>query len=294
MTKEPRVVLLGANGRLGKVLKDKCSAVGLLERALTRAELDLARPESIPDALQGLEFDWLINAAGTTDVDDCERHPMLARVVNAEATGALAKVCAQRGARLLQISTDYVFGGDGKQSLTEEAATGPVNAYGRTKLEGELAALETDKNSLVARVSWLFGGDKQSFPDGVVMAGMAGDDIRRVNDKWACPTYVDDLADWLIWLVRDGRHAGLIHLCNQGVASWSEYAQTALDLVAEMGVNLRTHHVEGHTMLGFDRFIAARPPYTALDTSLFASLSGVKPRPWQEALGCYLRQRYVR
>ncbi|MBL9114676.1 MAG: dTDP-4-dehydrorhamnose reductase [Verrucomicrobiaceae bacterium] len=294
MNSVPRVVVLGAKGRLGRVLKNQCADQNMLVKALGRTELDLALPDSIPQALEGLEFDWLINAAGTTDVDDCERHPKLAHVVNAEATGALARACVNHGARLLQISTDYVFGGDSRALLTEQDVPAPVNAYGQTKLEGEQAAMAEDRRAVVARVSWLFGGDKQSFPDGVVMAGLAGDAILRVNDKWACPTYVEDLARWLLWLVEDGSHAGVIHLCNQGVASWSEYAQVALDLAGELGLRLRTTHVEGHTMEGFDRFIAKRPPFTALDTGLFTRLSGIAARPWQEALAEYLKHRYTR
>jgi dTDP-4-dehydrorhamnose reductase len=239
-----------------------------------------------------MAFDWLVNAAGTTDVDDCERHPRLAHVVNAESTAALATECARRGSRLVQISTDYVFAGDGDRLLREDDPALPINAYGHSKLEGEEAALSACPGAVVARVSWLFGGEKVSFPDRVVTAGLAGDHVRAVNDKFACPTYAEDLAGWLLWLIQDGQFTGRLHLCNSGVASWQEYGQAALDLAASMGLPLRTTQVEGHTMVGFDRFIAARPPYTPLDTARFSQLSGITPRPWREALAAYLRSRY--
>lgn len=263
-------------------------------QAMFRADLDLARPDSIPAALEGRRFDWLINAAGTTDVDDCERHPRLAHVINAESTHELAIACARRGARFIQISTDYVFAGDVRRLLTEQDEAHPLNEYGISKLAGEDAALAADPAHIVARVSWLFGGEKQSFPDRIVTAGLAGDEVRAVSDKWASPTYAEDLAGWLIFLVQNGSHRGRIHLCNSGVASWQEYGQAALDIAGELGLHLRTTVVEGHSMHGFDRFIALRPPYTPLDTSLFAALSGSAPRPWKEALREYLTARYLR
>ncbi len=288
-----RVLILGANGRLGRVLRRRFAAAGHQVRALNRAELDLARPENVGSALAGLEFDWLLNAAGTTDVDDCERHPKLAHVINAESTGVLAAECHRRGARMIQISTDYVFAGDGERLLTEQDLAVPANAYGQSKRAGEEAALAAAPSSIVARVSWLFGGEKQSFPDRVVTAGLAGDEVRAVDDKWACPTYVEDLATWLLFLVKDGGHQGLIHLCNSGVASWQYYGQTALDLAGELGLKLQTTEVHGHTMHGFDRFIAPRPPFTALDTGLFTGIFGQPPRSWPEALTEYLRLRYA-
>jgi len=294
MIAEPAVLILGATGRLGRVLVRHFTAAGLPVKALTRADLDLARPEGIATALAGASFDWLVNAAGTTDVDDCERHPRLAHVINAESTHELAIACADRGARMIHISTDYVFGGEGDHLLTEEDAAVPVNEYGASKLAGEKATLAASADHIVARVSWLFGGEKQSFPDRIVTAGIAGDEVRAVSDKWASPTYAEDLAGWLLFLVQSGAHRGLIHLCNSGVASWQEYGQAALDIAGELGLTLRTTHVEGHTMHGFDRFIAKRPPYTPLDTTRFAALRGSAPRPWQEALREYLTARYLR
>lgn len=294
MTARPAVLILGATGRLGRVLVSHFSASGLNVKGLTRADLDLARPEGIAARLSAESFDWLINAAGTTDVDDCERHPRLAQVINAASTEALALACASRGARMIQISTDYVFAGDGDHLLTEHDEARPVNEYGATKLAGENATLNAGRDHIVARVSWLFGGEKQSFPDRIVTAGLAGDEVRAVSDKWASPTCAEDLAAWLLFLVQSGAHRGLIHLCNTGVASWQEYGQTALDIAGELGLSLRTTRVEGHSMHGFDRFIAQRPPYTPLDTACFARLYGAPPRAWQAALSEYLRRRYLR
>ncbi len=294
MIDKPAVLILGATGRLGRVLVRHFSAAGLEVKALCRSDLDLARPDVIDDVLVGHRFDWLVNAAGTTDVDDCERHPRLAHVINAESTREMAVHCARRGARFIQMSTDYVFGGEGNRALKETDEAVPLNEYGVSKLAGEKAVLAASGDHLVARVSWLFGGEKESFPDRIVAAGLAGDAVRAVSDKWACPTYAEDLADWLLFLVQKGAHRGLIHLCNGGVASWQEYGQAALDLGVELGLPLRTRRVEGHSMVGFDRFLAKRPAYTPLDTSLFASVCGSPPRPWREALREYLVARYLR
>jgi len=293
MPASPRVLVLGVNGRLGRVLTCRLKQAGQLVASLGRNELDLAIPQAIPAELAPWDFDWIINAAGTTDVDACEREPKLAMLINATSTQALAEVCAARGARLIQISTDYVFSGSERHLLTETDLAEPVSIYGSSKRAGEIAALEANPANIVARVSWLFGGEKASFPDRVVTSALAGEPVRAVNDKWACPTYAEDLVDWLHWLVQDGTHQGLIHLCNEGPATWLEYGQATLDLALELGLPLETKQVEGHSMIGFDRFLATRPVYTPLDTQLFARLSGITPRPWREALRDYLKVRFL-
>jgi dTDP-4-dehydrorhamnose reductase len=294
MTAPPAVLILGATGRLGRVLAKYFAEMGLPVTGFTRAELDLEKTSEIRHKLEAVRFDWLINAAGTTDVDQCERDPQLAHVINTASTAEIARACAAQGARMLHISTDYVFDGLGRRPLREADKTNPVNQYGATKLAGEQAVLEASPAHVVARVSWLFGGEKETFPDRIIASALAGDEVCAVNDKWASPTFADDLADWLLFLVQSGSHSGLIHLCNAGVASWQEYGQAALDIALELGVPLRARVVTGHSMVGFDRFLAKRPVYTPLKTTRFAKLYGESPRQWQDALWTHLRQRHLR
>jgi dTDP-4-dehydrorhamnose reductase len=288
-----RILLLGANGRLGRALHRLYALPDLSVTAWGRSQLDLTRPDQIPAALDSTPFDLLINAAGLTNVDACEVRRQEATLSNAVAPGLLAEYCAAHHRRFIHISSDYVFPGIGTTLLSETAPTGPRNHYGQTKLDGEVAALTAHPDTLVVRVSWLFGPDKPSFPDMILRTAREQDHVAAVNDKWSSPSYSDDLAHWLLTLIRHHpQQNGLLHLCNEGAPTWQEYGQATLDIATRLGLQLKAHTVTGHTMQGFEPFKATRPPHTALDTSKFQALTGIQPRPWQDALEAYLRSRF--
>lgn len=289
-----KVLVLGSTGRLGAALA-RLYAGEFAVTAWGRRECDLLHPARAAEAIARHEFDVLINTSGITSVDYCETHEAECRATNAEAPAAIAGVCGQRGARLIQLSTDYVFEGRLRRPLTEDDATGPLNVYGRSKLAGERSVLEACPGALIARVSWLFGPDKPSFPDMIIQRAMTADHVEAVCDKWSCPTYADDLAVWLrLFFTVLPRQSGIVHLCNDGVCNWQEYGQQALDEVIRMGIPLKTDIVHGVSMRGFSPFIAERPEYTALDTKRFEHLTGLKPRHWQSALREYLVLKYGR
>jgi dTDP-4-dehydrorhamnose reductase len=289
MAEPLRILLLGANGRLGRALHRLYVHSDLSVTAWGRSQLDLTLPGQISATLDSTPFDLLINAAGLTNVDACEVQRQDATLSNAVAPGLLAEYCAQHGRRFIHISSDYVFAGTGTTLLCETDPTGPRNHYGQTKLDGEVAALTAHPATLVVRVSWLFGPDKPSFPDMILRTARAQDHVAAVNDKWSSPSYSDDLAHWLLTLIRHHpQQNGLLHLCNEGAPTWQEYGQTTLDIATRLGLPLKAHTVNGHTMHGFEPFKATRPPHTALDTSKFQALTGIKPRPWQDALEAYL------
>jgi dTDP-4-dehydrorhamnose reductase len=290
MAQPTRFLVLGSNGRLGKALVRRYTSQGLSVQALSRAELDLSRPQQVAGVLSKHRFDVLINAAGDTDVDRCELDPALALLANADGPEAAAAYCSGQGLPFVQISTDYVFGGDEHVPRTEADPAQPINHYGRSKLAGEQAVLEVHPQALVLRVSWLFGLEKPSFPDRIIKEALTRDAVSAVNDKWACPTYADDVTEWLLALVQ-GSHHGTVHLCNEGACTWLEYGQAALDIAASLGMPLKARTVAGHSMHGFELFKAPRPPFTALNTALFTQLTGIRPRPWREALEDYLKTK---
>ncbi len=288
-----KVLVLGASGRLGRALLRIYRGAGISASALSHTDLDLSRPEDIAARLARYEFDVLINTAGITDVDYCEANEGLAMTVNGQAPGAAAAHCRERGARFVQISTDYVFDGSGHEPITEDAPCKPVNAYGRSKLEGEQTAVAALPDALVLRVSWLFGIEKSSFPDRIIRQARERLDVSAVNDKWACPTYADDVCHWMLKLLSMDDVQGTYHLCNAGACSWQEYGEAALTIASQLGVPLKTTSVRGHTMEGFAPFLAARPPYTALSTAKFTALTGIQPRNWDAALEDYLRTKHL-
>lgn len=289
-----RILVLGASGRLGRTLGRIYTALSLPVTTWGRAQLDLTLSSQIPERLADTSFDVLINAAGLTSVDGCEIHQEEARLSNAVAPGLLAAFCAARGRRFIHISSDYVFDGLDPRPRRESDPAVPCNHYGLTKLMGEHAALAANPASLIVRVSWLFGPDKPSFPDMILRTALDQSSVSAVNDKWSSPSFSDDLASWLLTLIKLHPHAsGLLHLCNQGAPSWQEYGQAALDIAARLGLPLKCRQVSGHSMHGFTPFIARRPPHTALDTGTFQRLTGIQPRPWQHALEDYIKSYWL-
>jgi dTDP-4-dehydrorhamnose reductase len=243
--------------------------------------------------LRGQTFDALINCAALTSPDLCEVQPEATRLVHVEAPAAIAGLCRERAARLIQVSTDYVFGGHGREMLTEDAITEPVSVYGETKLAGERAVLAACPDALIARVSWLFGPDKGSFPDTILRQALAGGKVEAIQDKWSTPSSIDDLAQWLEVLLTTHRQVrGLLHLCNEGMASWQEYAQTTVDVAYKIGLLAAPLRVSGIPLEGFPPFKAARPRFTPLSCARFIGLTGIQPEAWQDALERYLRGKY--
>ena len=286
-----RILLLGGSGRLGRTL----TAAWHNRHDLLlpgRTQLDLARPETLAAALDAFHFDTLVNTAGLTSPDACEDNPELAHHVNAESPGMLALACAQRGARLIHLSTDYVFAGNDSEPLDEQAPTEPVNVYGRSKLAGEQAVLAACPNALVARVSWLFGDSGGDVPATVLERARTGVPLDFIADKWSAPTWTSELADWLEQLITAHRSmAGPLHLCHSGPASWRDFAQAVIDLGHEVGLLPSPLPTRACRLAEFSGFRATRPPWTVMANRRLTNLLGTPPRPWREALRLHLQQQ---
>lgn len=294
MAKRSKILILGSKGRLGAALAERCAQSHDVI-AFGRQDLNLIwEPGRIQSVLGSVPFDVLINAAGHTGVDYSELHPEEAMASNATGPGAVAAACQAKGARMIQISTDYVFSGQGKTPLKETDSPAPVQVYGDTKWKGEQRVLETCNSAVVARVSWLFGLQKLSFPDRMLEQAMATENVSAVADKWSSPTSAEDLVGWLLFLIEQRPDfRGHVHLCNGGSCTWQEYAQHALDIAIDLGLPLKTSRVRSIDMTELKDFVAARPRYTVLDTSLFQATTGIVPRSWKDALADYLRRHYV-
>lgn len=282
------LLITGKNGRLGQALARKYADRHRVN-VVGRQECDLADAASIRRCLEGQSFDVLVNTSSLTGVDDCEKKPELAEVVNAAAPKIMAEICAAKGAHLIHVSTDYVFEGSEPGERKETDPANPINVYGRSKLEGERNVLGVSPDFLVVRVSWLFGPDKPSFPDMMLKRAQASDYVDAVADKVSCPTYSEDVADWMEPMLADRRYKGLLHLCNEGATTWRDYAQEVLDTAARLGMPLMARTVHGFSRINFSGFTAARPEFTAMSTEKFQSLSGIRPRPWQEAMEDHLK-----
>jgi dTDP-4-dehydrorhamnose reductase len=302
-----RIVILGAGGRLGAALvrayRDKFDFTGF-----DRAQLDLSNLDEIREKLGALDFDVLVNAAAFTNVDLCEKERKQAFLVNAEAPRVLAEMCANKKAKLIHFSTDYVFDGEKREPYNEGDPANPISVYGESKREGEKLVLQTHDQHLVVRVSWVFGPDRPSFIDGVIKRARESDHVDAVADKFSTPTYTRDIAEILLpilsqrdWSRRapaaDGPGAGplqsfsgILHFANAGECSWQQYAQHAIDCCHEVGVPLKAKTVGALKLSEMKNFIACRPVYTVLSTAKYASLAGGAPRPWRDAVAEYVRE----
>lgn len=291
---QQRIVIVGAGGRLGAALMREYGRADQVV-GLGRPQIDLTQTDSLRKALEPLEFDLLINCAAQTNVDRCEVETAEAFAINAEAPRVLAKVCVEKGARLLHISTDYVFDGAQSTPYTEEDAAEPISVYGQSKREGEKLVLAVDPGNLVVRVSWVFGPDRPSFIDWVIQQAREKDTVAAVADKFSTPTYTCDLAGMLraCWSQdapeSDEFPGGLLHLTNQGSCSWQEYGQWALNCCREEGMALCAEKVDAISLAEMKQFVARRPLNTVLSTKKFERLTGQLPRPWQEAVRAYVR-----
>ncbi len=256
----------------------------------TREQVDLAHPEAAMKQLSRYEFDTLINCAAMARPDDCEDEPALAFRINAESPILMASLAASRGARLVQISTDFVFSGDNPEPLTEEAPANPISVYGESKRAAEIGVLEANPEALVGRVSWLFGPHKSSHPDHVLKQARTERTLSAISDKWSIPTANVDLASWLRALLgQPNPPKGILHLVPCGKASWYDWTVATLEMARSAGLPLKTEHVEEISLDSFGHFRAKRPQHSALSNEKLRRLMEGEISDWRESLERYVR-----
>src|SRR5579864_232472 len=254
------------------------------------AELDLARPNQIRGRIGDQPFDLLINAAAYTNVDACETETDQAFAINAEAPRILAEICRDRNAKLIHISTDYVFDGTKRQPYVEDDAANPISVYGESKRAGEKFVLQTSDRHIVVRVSWVFGPDRPSFVDAMIKRARNEEKIEAIADKWSTPTYTGDVAELLPPLF--DVDAGILHLANTGQCTWQEYAQHALDCCRAAGISLKAKTVGPLKIADMKNWTARRPVYSVLSSAKYQALTGIQPRSWRDAVSDYIERSY--
>ena len=282
------MLVLGAGGRLGAALAREYAAAWDV-RAFGRKEADLSDPAAVADLVHAENPSVVINSAAMTNVDVCETERDLARTVNADAAGAIARACTDCGARLIHVSTDYVFSGNAKDPYDEDAKPDPISWYGQTKLEGEEQVQSAGDRHAVVRVSWVFGPDRDSFVDKALQTSLRGEPIKAVADKWSSPTYTLDVAGALRALFADGAPGGVYHVCNRGICTWRDWAEEGINAVGELGLPVKTKVVEPLKLADIKAMVAKRPVYSPMSCHRIESLLGRPLRTWQEAVADYVR-----
>ncbi|RPJ33123.1 MAG: dTDP-4-dehydrorhamnose reductase [Verrucomicrobiaceae bacterium] len=283
-----RIAITGSTGRVGAELVRHLAAQHEII-PLPHAVCDLADSASLKPALDSLECDVFINPAALTNLETCEDDPRLAMRVNSAAPGKIAIWAAERGVRMIHLSTDYVFDGEGSVPLTETMRPAPLSAYGRSKLAGEQAVL-THPGNLVLRVAWVFGPDKPSFVDQIFDDALAGKPLSAVADKFSLPTCTTDLAHWISALLETDA-SGLLHACNPGEAvSWHGMAEFVVREMTAFGVLESCPEVAALKLDEISFFRARRPRFTVMGTTRLSSMVG-DLRPWPVALAEHVKNR---
>jgi len=274
-----RIVVTGAEGQLGVALLRSLAPHGKVI-GVDLADLDVTHPDCA-DRVAALDPDWVVHAAAMTDVDGCERDPAGATAVNAEGTRRVAEGCRRVGAGLVYLSTDYVFDGRKRTPYTEEDIPAPLNAYGRSKLEGERGVRRLVSRWLIVRTAWLYGTHGKNFVKTILGKVKAGERLRVVDDQVGSPTYAADVAGGVARLLAQGR-TGLFHVTNSGSCSW--YAFTR-EILRRTGADVGS--VDRITSDELNR-PARRPAYSVLENAAWKAAGFPPLRPWPEALAAML------
>ncbi len=274
------ILITGSNGQLGTELVSR-----YLDRAQEEVfvgdlpDLDITSEESVASIFANIAPDLVINCAAWTAVDAAEEKEREAFAVNAEGPAILAQYCARVGARMVQISTDYVFAGDAREPYAESAHAEPVTAYGRTKLAGENFVRELlPENHIVIRTAWLYSQTGHNFVKTIIRSQKERDTLSVVTDQIGQPTSAADLADQIISLLDKFPGSGTFHGTNSGVTSWFEFARAIMSEIGQDPQRVLPTDSSSYVQL------APRPAYSVLGHEGWASVGMEPMRDWRVAL----------
>ena len=275
-----RVIIFGGTGLLGKTLNREWTGDEVV--SLGSRNVDIRSDAQVNETVRQFQPDWIVLAAAYTDVDGCETNRALAFEVNCDGALRVARAAAAVEAKLLFLSTDYVF--DGRKTIPYEIndALAPQSVYGESKARAEIGIREVLPECCIVRTSWVFGVGGKCFPETILKLTSSRKELEVVADQRGCPTYTVDLARIIVQLCR--REAvGTVHVTNRGDCTWFDFASA---IVRESGLATMVKPTTS------DKFVrpAKRPAYSVLSSASLTNFGFAMPT-WQEALQRYLRER---
>ncbi len=292
-----KILLTGINGQVGHALYPKLQALGEVI-ALDRTQLDLSNPDTIRKVVQQHKPDLIVNPAAYTAVDKAESESELAHAINGTAPGVLAEEAAKLNALLIHYSTDYVFDGQKNSPYIETDQTNPLGIYGASKLAGENAIQQINRQYLIFRTSWVYGSYGKNFLRTILRLAHEREKLDIVDDQFGAPTSSDTIADATIAALENwnGSQTGIYHLVNAGEASWHVFAQT---IVEQYGQYLNEKNwpplkTSAENIVGISTAEyptpAQRPKNSRMSTEKIVTRLGVRLPSWQDALLQTLRK----
>ena len=286
MKERPTILVTGANGQLGKELQELAPLFPQFNFIfLSRADLPIHHVDLARNFFKEYHPHFLINCAAYTAVDKAEQEKDLAFQVNGEAVGVLAATCKEYQAKLIHISTDYVFDGAGSAPFKEDSPSNPQGVYGASKLEGEHQALQLNPDVIIIRTSWVYSEFGKNFVKTILQLVSERQEINVVNDQLGSPTYASDLAAVILQIISSGQwHPGIYHFSNEGVISWFDFAEQIV-VQAKLPCKVST---QSSAELSRP---APRPPYSVLNTSKIRAALTLPAVSWESGLCEHLRLR---
>ena len=293
-----KILLFGKNGQVGWELQRSLSPLGelvVLDRHSTGLCGDLTDLTGIKDTVRRVAPDVIVNAAAYTAVDKAESDIAIAQTVNAVASGILAEAASVVGAWLVHYSTDYVFDGSGTEPWVETDPTGPLNVYGRTKLEGEQHIVRHCAKHLIFRTSWVYAARGGNFAKTMLRLAQERDTLNVINDQFGAPTGADLIADVtahaVAHVMRKPDDAGLYHLAASGETTWFDYAKFVVDQSIQ-GKEAPEIIVKTMNPVATSAFptAAQRPHNSRLNTAKLQQTFGLRLAPWQQGVARMLAE----
>lgn len=276
-----KVIVTGSKGQLGTDVMAELEKIGAVPVGADLPELDITDAEAVENFTKKHNADAVIHCAAFTNVDIAETEKETCKRINVDGTLNIARACAKHGMKLLYLSTDYVFGGDGEAPFETDSPTFPCNYYGETKLAGEKAVAENCEKHFIIRISWVFGENGKNFVKTMLRLSKERDEITVVNDQTGSPTYTKHLAALLCQMAATEKY-GTYHATNEGFCSWAEFAAKIMEL---SGAQTKIIPISSSEY----KSVAARPANSRLSKKSL-DINGFDRLPhWQDALKEFLK-----
>lgn len=275
-----KVLVTGVKGQLGFDVMNELKKRGLEAVGADIEEMDITDEESVNRFIMDAKPDAVIHCAAYTAVDAAEENEDICRRVNADGTRNIAKVCKELDCKMIYISTDYVFDGQGSRPWEPDEERHPLNVYGQTKYEGELAVQELLEKYFIVRIAWVFGVNGKNFVKTMLNLAQTHDTLTVVNDQYGSPTYTYDLARLLVDMVQTDKY-GIYHATNEGICTWYEFA---CEIFKQANVSIKVLPVSAAEY----RAKAKRPENSRMSKEKLTENGFERLPSWQDALGRYL------
>ena len=278
-----KILVTGAKGQLGHDLMNELAKRGIEAVGVDVQEMDITDAAACDRVIRQVSPDAVIHCAAYTAVDAAEDNLELCRKINAEGTRNIARVCGELDIKMMYISTDYVFNGQGERPWEPDDHREPLNVYGLTKYEGEIAVEQAVKKYFTVRIAWVFGIGGKNFIKTMLRLGKEKGAVSVVNDQFGSPTYTYDLARLLVDMIQT-EHYGRYHATNEGICSWYEFAceifkQAGMDQVKVTPVDSASFAAK-----------AKRPANSRMSKEKLTEKGFLRLPTWQDALSRYLKE----